>query len=486
LISHTTHGSNFRGLLNYLLDPSKRPTIVAPYMLSDNARDLAREFETISNLRPTTRLPVRHISLSFAPEDGEVSDIDKEAIVIRVVAEMNYQDCQFIGIAHHRDDPGHDLPHDHDHLHLVVNAINVYGERISDSFDGYRIQAVLRGIERDFGLRQVKSSWAVKAARADRINSHLEISALVDRSLTACPNLATWLDRLQQSQIDVRFALRKDRQVKGITYLHSGRAYKGSEVGASWGIVEARISIDPTDISLILATNAHSQYHPIKLWTIDRQNFDCAVVMAITALQGRAQLKTGRLDIRRDDRTLTVDRIRPHRQMLNAIETDRGWEPVGYSQIDRQDLHLLVKISGCNYESANILVPQDRSTEISTLANIGVSLQQLIDLKNYYLHSPAGRAKPASIDAVEKFGLYKLQLSQAAKAVTQDRDLKLTNQFFDGFKSEAVTLSAEDRSNLAAADKFAIEQVQFDLQVRQQAVIQPNRHNTEDLSDIMR
>jgi hypothetical protein len=78
LISNITKGSNFGGLLRYLLHESKQPQIVAPYMLGDNANDLAREFDQIANLRPTTRLPVRHISLSFAPaDDGKVSDSDK-------------------------------------------------------------------------------------------------------------------------------------------------------------------------------------------------------------------------------------------------------------------------------------------------------------------------------------------------------------------------------------------------------------------------
>ena len=131
-------------------------------MLGDNASDLAREFNKVADLRPSTRLPVRHISLSFAPgDDGKVSDLDKEAIVVRVVEAMGYEDCQFVGIAHHRDDPGHDLPHDHDHLHIVINAVDVYGERVSDSWDRFKIQPILRDIERDFGLQPVKNSWEI-------------------------------------------------------------------------------------------------------------------------------------------------------------------------------------------------------------------------------------------------------------------------------------------------------------------------------------
>jgi hypothetical protein len=316
LISNITKGSNFGGLLRYLLHESKQPQIVAPYMLGDNASDLAREFDQIANLRPTTRLPVRHISLSFAPsDDGKVSDSDKEAIVVRVVAEMGYEDCQFIGINHHRDDPGHDLPHDHEHLHIVVNAVNLYGERVSDSWDRFKIQPILREIERDFGLQPVKNSWEVGRDRSVQAQQQIptDISQLVDRSLEDYPDLNTWLDRLQESQIDVRFALRKDNKVNGITYLQGGNAYKGIEIGASWNAVEQRVLTSPDHLPLILAANAKSQDHRMDLSEIDRQNFNRAAVMANMALKGRERVKTGRLDIKRDGNTLTAYRMRPHR-----------------------------------------------------------------------------------------------------------------------------------------------------------------------------
>ena len=366
MISNITKGSNFGGLLRYLLHESKQAQIVAPYMLGNNASDLAREFNEIANLRPTTRLPVRHISLSFASgDDGKVSDSDKEAIVVRVVAEMGYENCQFIGITHHRDDPGHDLPHDHEHLHIVVNAVDLYGERVSDSWDRFKIQPILREIERYFGLQPVKNSWELDWDRSVQAQLQVptDIFQLVDRSLENCPNLETWLTRLQESKIDVRFALRKDNKVNGITYLQSGKAYKGSEIGASWNRVEQQVLTSPDSLAIILAANARSQEHRMDLGATLRQNFDRAAMMANMALKGRARVKTGRLDIRIDGDTLTAYRMRPHRQILKAVETDRGWEPVGYPNIDRVDLNLLAKLSGSKDESALLQDERDRSVE---------------------------------------------------------------------------------------------------------------------------
>jgi Relaxase/Mobilisation nuclease domain len=505
MISRTTHGSNFKGLLDYLLNPAKRPEIIANYMFGDNPTDLAQEFNQVASLRPTTKLPVRHISLSFA--SGDVVDrLDQESIVNRVMTHMGYDDCQFIGIAHHRDDPGHDLPHDHDHLHIVVNAVDVYGQRVADSWDRFKIQPILREIERDFGLQPVKNSWELKQEKIHKLNPDLEISQLVDRSLENCPNLETWIDRLQESQIDVRFALRKDNKVNGVTYLQGGKAYKGSEIGASWNAVEQRVLTSSDSLPLIRAANAKSQEHRMDLGAIERQNFNRAAVMANMALKRRERVKTGRLDLKRDGGTLTAYRMRPHRQILKAIETERGWEPVGYPNIDRVDLNLLMKLSGYKDEPAPIpdkfgsllsgeqLEPQasvklandpqaeaddyiDRSPELAPSHSIPVTLKQIIDLKNYYVKSPEGRAKPESVDARSKFDIYKFQISQHGKAVTGDPNLKLTNQFFKTFESQQVTLSIADRANLDAASAFATEQAQIALEIAQASSLEPKQRS---------
>jgi hypothetical protein len=102
----------------------------------------------------------------------------------------------------------------------------------------------------------------------------------------------------------------------------------------------------------------------------------------------------------------------------------------------------------------------------------GVSLKELINLKNFYTKSPAGRAKPESLEAIANFDRYKFQLSQHGKAVTNNPDLKMTNGFFKTFQSDAVELAPADRANLEAANTFAAEQAQI-VQRQQQSKPEP-------------
>ena len=97
----------------------------------------------------------------------------------------------------------------------------------------------------------------------------------------------------------------------------------------------------------------------------------------------------------------------------------------------------------------------------------GVSLKELINLKNFYTKSPEGKAKPESLEAVANFDRYKFQLSQHGKAVSNNPDLKMTNGFFKTWRSDAVDLAPADRANLEAANTFAAEQVQIAAQQKQ-------------------
>jgi hypothetical protein len=112
----------------------------------------------------------------------------------------------------------------------------------------------------------------------------------------------------------------------------------------------------------------------------------------------------------------------------------------------------------------------------------GVSLKELINLKNFYTKSPQGRAQPESIEAVANFDRYKFQLSQHGKAVSNNPDLKMTNGFFKTWKSDAVELAPADRANLEAANTFAAEQANIAQQQKQSKPEPPTQQRSQTKS----
>lgn len=363
-IAKISKGNGFRGVMDYLLDPDKRPHIISSCVFSSTPDNLAREFRLVANLRPAVTKPVRHYSISFAPEDGQVDDFTKEAIAFRILDGLGYEECQFIAINHHRDDPGHDYAHEHDHMHIVTNAVTVKGKYVTDSFDRFKIQTILRVAERDFGLREIKSSWEVKHEKAQGIHLDCDLARSVAASLNDRPNLETWLGRLAQSDIDVRFNLSHRDNVMGITYLKDGKSCKGGDIGASWAVVNDRVSVTADDLPLMQATNIKSQEHPVQLSEIEQAMFDRAVEMALMKLGRDTKFKNSRADIQLGGDTLTVIRMRPYRRMLKANRLDDGcWKPIGFPNIEQRDVEQLERFNGVESQSFEN-VPEQISPEL--------------------------------------------------------------------------------------------------------------------------
>ena len=201
MIGKITKGSGFGGVFSYILDRDKKHILLkeAQQCLSNTPQELAREFQYAANFRPTTKLPVRHFSIGFAKQDGFVDNDLKSEIAVRIMEEMGYGDCQYFAVAHDRYDPNHHEVHDHDHIHIVANAITTHGERITDYKDYYNFEQCLRKIEIDYNLTKVHSSWEkVKKIRAEPTPS--ELKDKIDKTLTDSPSLKELEFRLKKRE----------------------------------------------------------------------------------------------------------------------------------------------------------------------------------------------------------------------------------------------------------------------------------------------
>jgi hypothetical protein len=344
-IGMISKGCGFGGLLSYLLDPSKQPKIIGGCLFGSEPDQLARQFRAVANLRPRVTKPVRHLSIAFAPEDGVIDPVVKVAIALRVLKGLGYENCQYLVVDHHRDDPGHDTAHGHDHFHIVTNAVTFDGDYVRDSFDQLKIQPFLRQVEKDYGLREVACSWEVnfEKARATELNS--EVAGLVSSSLKDCSDLETWLNRLRQVGIDARFNLTYKGVVRGVTYIKDEQVYKGSDVGASWNAVGGRFTPADGDLTRMLAANERCDKIPVQFSEIDRALFDRVVDAAVLKLGQSKRFESGRVKIRLEGDSLTVMRMRPHKLMVEATRTQYGWEPVGFPNILKKDAQLLEQIN---------------------------------------------------------------------------------------------------------------------------------------------
>ncbi|MDJ0901314.1 MAG: relaxase/mobilization nuclease domain-containing protein [Xenococcus sp. MO_188.B8] len=254
MIGKITTGSNFKSLFNYLLKKGKEAKILGGdfVLLEPNIKRLTTQFDWVAKTRLTTKKPVKHLSISFAPEDGQVSSKTKVAISKKVVNELGYTNNQWLVIAHGRDDPGHDWQHEHDHIHIVVNGINLDGERVNDSFDKTRLENILRNLEQEHGLKKVISSTQCNRHRPSTKQlrryqretkeykqkkqdtpPEIPIMAKLEAAISAAssdkPTMTLFIGRLQHLGIDVRPYI-TDKGRKRISYSLEDLKVRGSKI----------------------------------------------------------------------------------------------------------------------------------------------------------------------------------------------------------------------------------------------------------------
>jgi Relaxase/Mobilisation nuclease domain len=254
VIGHTENGSDFGGLFRYLLAEEKGARIIGGTVFGRTPAELTAEFNNCADQRRTTQKPVKYLMVSFAPEDGAVSDETKVQIADAIVQGLGYTRNQYIVIDHHRDDPGHDWNHDHDHIHIAVNQIAITGQRIKDSWEKFRMQEILRSLEIAHHLTPIASSWE----KSRRSPSHGQVQRykkeqkqyetgerdkppdppkseklqdLIEKASRDRPTMSELLRRLQQQGVEVKARITRNSVVQGISYGLDGVKFPGHRLG---------------------------------------------------------------------------------------------------------------------------------------------------------------------------------------------------------------------------------------------------------------
>jgi Relaxase/Mobilisation nuclease domain len=368
MIGKITKGSGFGGVFAYILGEEKGAVLLkeAQQCLSNTPEDLAREFQYIANSRPTTKLPVRHFSIGFAEEDGKIGNDIKAEIAVRIMEKMGYGDCQYFAVAHGRVVEKHHDAHEHDHIHIVANAIAPAGNRITDYKDYYNLEQCLREVEEEYGLKPVENSWEkVKKNRAEIVPSELKYK--IDQALIDSPNLKEWIDRLEIEGINVRFRITSRGYIQGISYVHEGELEKGSNVGHSWRDLSSRFSQTPENLELMRSANLKTQSLSIELKPEDRALLTKAADLAMQKLVN-GKFKDKSVQISLVDDVLKVRRLRPNKIILSAKKNSEGeWVSIGVPNIDaKKDLKILGDVEKGEDELVQVgVTPVAKASEIS-------------------------------------------------------------------------------------------------------------------------
>lgn len=243
MIAKLVKGKGFRGALEYDMREEKGH-ILDTNMGGDNPRDLAREFGAVRALRPNLTKAVCHVSISLPP-DEKLTDDQWKDVAGKYLEDMGFKDSQYV-VTKHTDT-------EHPHIHILANRVSMKGEVVSDSRDYQRQEAIMRRLEREYGLREVTSSRESErraltkgeiecAVRTGKPSIKMALQTLVDKALYNQPGYAEFTRRLEKSGVEVLANAASTGRISGISYRHSDIIMKGSDLGKgySWAGLQKR------------------------------------------------------------------------------------------------------------------------------------------------------------------------------------------------------------------------------------------------------
>ena len=166
MIVKITTGSDFKGAELYDVGLSK-PGKIAEVLdcegidmdYDDNGKcrpdtgKIVASFNMQASMNPRVKKPVKHFVLTWPPEDlPKLTNEKIVEVVSKYLRAMGYIDTQFMITRHYeKNNP---------HVHVIVNMVNNYGQRINDKNEFRRNVDVCRKLTKEYGFTWGHHKWA--------------------------------------------------------------------------------------------------------------------------------------------------------------------------------------------------------------------------------------------------------------------------------------------------------------------------------------
>jgi len=263
MIAKQIKGKDFYGVLAYNQKKVEQGEghVIDCNITLDKTVAMTKEFNLVRQLRPRLGKAVYHVSLNLAPQEN-LSDDEFNLLGLDYLVDMGFDDNQYI-IYRHTDQ-------EHQHIHIIANRVKFSGEVVSDSKDYERSEAVVRKLEKKYGLSELVKRKAKnksnltkqeieKTLRTGEVPIKLLLQGKIENSLLISNNTEQFIRALNDEGISLKFNVSKSTgRVSGVSFRYDDIIYKGSTLGRkfSWNNIIKKIDYEQSrDSSIILEAN---------------------------------------------------------------------------------------------------------------------------------------------------------------------------------------------------------------------------------------
>ena len=226
MIAKIIKGSNFKGVVNYILDKEKDAKIlVCDGLFAENKETIVMSFEPQARMNPKVTKPVGHIALAFSKEDEHrLTDRAMAGIALEYLERMGIRNTQILVVRH--------FDKEHPHVHIAFNRIANDGRTISDRNERIRSTHICKELTRKYGLYFASSKEQVKRHRLKEPDkTKYELYSLLKSEVLRCGNWRQLAANLEKQDVEMRFKYKgKSDEVQGVVFSKNGYSFSGSKI----------------------------------------------------------------------------------------------------------------------------------------------------------------------------------------------------------------------------------------------------------------
>lgn len=226
MMAKIVKGSDFKGVVNYILDKDKNAQVVASDgLFMENNETIAMSFNAQSQMNGKVTKPVGHIALSFSKEDEpRLTNRIMAGIALEYMKRMGIRDTQFF-IARHFDK-------EHPHVHVAFNRIDNNGNTISDRNERLRSTCICKELTQKYELHMANGKENVKRERLKEPDrTKYELYDILKTEVGRSGNWNVLVANLKRQGVEVHFRYKgQTDEIQGVVFTKNGYRFNGSKV----------------------------------------------------------------------------------------------------------------------------------------------------------------------------------------------------------------------------------------------------------------
>lgn len=260
MMAKIVKGSDFKGVIDYILDKDKNAKVVAyDGLFMENRETIAISFNAQSQMNGKVLRPVGHIALSFSKEDEpRLTNHVMANIALEYMERMGIRNTQFF-IARHFDK-------EHPHVHIAFNRIDNNGNTISDRHERLRSTRICKELTLKHGLHMASGKENVKRERLKEPDkTKYELYDILKTEVGRCGNWNVLVANLKRHGVEVHFRYKgQTEEVQGVVFAKNGYRFNGSKVDRrfSYSKIDAALQHNRHRERMEMPANEHEAATP--------------------------------------------------------------------------------------------------------------------------------------------------------------------------------------------------------------------------------